>query len=407
MHLIPTAIASIIFLVAPLGVAGQNAGIGLAILLFAGFCYSNRYFTFRSLFRTSLFKQYSILWLIIVVPITITTLRNDSFKEGGRFLLGQVLALSLFSIGVSISRLQLRRKFIIDLALGVLGLVAMVSVTQLIFGWKLEGISVLPQIKRAQGFYSHPLTLAYAALTIMPMVLANFLSRPGKWRNQIAAASIFAIVVSSLSVTVMTLTAATTCYMCIKVFSRKKLLLMGLMSAMAVVATLQTQNPVSEKFFLVLEGRRSDHETPYADDRLAFWHAHWEMFKDSPFVGHGTNLSAEARKPYYDKIGLGHISRMYEAHNMFLQAAVEGGIVAAFGLLSFFYWWNLRARRDQKLDSWQRLAFTTTPVVFALGGLTQNAFQDSEVRYMLMLACALTFSSYGERDPEHDLTIAK
>lgn len=402
MYLIPTALASIICLVAPLGVAGQNAGIGLAILLFAGFCYSDRYFTLRSFLRTSLFKQYAILWLIIVLPITLTTLRNNSLKEGGRFLLGNFLALLLFSIGVSISRLQIRRKFITDLALGVLGLVALVSITQLIFGWKLEGVSILPHMKRAQGFYSHPLTLAYAALTIMPIVLASFLSQPDKWRNQVAAASIFAIVFSSLSITVMTLTVITTCYMCIKVLSRKKLLLMSVLSALAVVAILQTQNPVSEKFFLVLEGRRSDHETPYADDRLAFWHAHWEMFKDSPFVGHGTNLSAESRKPYYDKIGLGHISRMYEAHNMFLQAAVEGGIVAVFGMLSFFYWWNLRARRVYKSDSWQRLAFTTTPVVFALGGLTQNAFQDSEVRYMLMLACALSFSSYTDRAPDHD-----
>ena len=393
MQLLPTLIASIMILAAPLGVAGQNAGIGLAILMFAAFCFSDQFSNLRSFTRSSVFKQFSILWLLITVPITLSTMQNDSLKEGGRFLLGQLLALIIFSIGVSISRLNVNRGFLRDVALGVLCVVALTSLSQIIFGWQLEGVKILPQIKRAQGFYSHPLTLAYGALTIMPAILANVLSKPNSRRHILATLSIFIIIFSSLSVTVMTLTAATTIYMCVKIVRPRKLLLMGVFAAIALTTMLQTTNPISEKFYLVLEGRRSDHETPYLDDRLAFWHANWEMFKDAPLVGHGTHLSAASRKPYYEKIGLGQISRMYEAHNMYLQAAVEGGVFAALGLVCFFYWWNLRARRDQKMGSWQRLAFTTTPLVFALGGLTQNAFQDSEVRYMLVLTCALAFSA--------------
>jgi hypothetical protein len=31
-----------------------------------------------------------------------------------------------------------------------------------------------------------------------------------------------------------------------------------------------------------------------------------------------------------------------------------------------------------------------TPLAFAMGGLTQNAIQDSEVRYILLLSCAVS-----------------
>jgi O-antigen ligase len=83
---------------------------------------------------------------------------------------------------------------------------------------------------------------------------------------------------------------------------------------------------------------------------------------------------------------------MYEAHNMYLQAAVEGGLIAGLGLLTFLIWWFLHARNFKQVESWQRLGAMITPLAFAAGGLTQNAIQDSEVRYLLILSCTFCFA---------------
>jgi hypothetical protein len=90
---------------------------------------------------------------------------------------------------------------------------------------------------------------------------------------------------------------------------------------------------------------------------------------------------------------------MYEAHNMYLQAAVEGGVIAALGLVGFFIWWFLCVRTFAWREQWQKLGFIVTPLVFAAGGLTQNAIQDSEVRYLLMLSCTLCFSLMAQNYP--------
>jgi O-antigen ligase len=200
------------------------------------------------------------------------------------------------------------------------------------------------------------------------------------------------MIATSQSLTVISLTAVTLTFLSIKLLTRKKMLALGLIATTLGIVALSTPNPISQKFQTVLAGQRSDHETPYPDDRLAFWHAHWEMFKDAPIVGHGTDITREDRKPYYERIGLGHIKRMYEAHNMYLQAVVEGGLVAGLGLLTFLIWWFLHARNFKQVESWQRLGAMITPLAFAAGGLTQNAIQDSEVRYLLILSCTFCFA---------------
>ena len=69
---------------------------------------------------------------------------------------------------------------------------------------------------------------------------------------------------------------------------------------------------------------------------------------------------------------------------MYLEAAVEGGVVAFLGLIAFFIWLVRVAKSIPHLPSWQKSYLVLTPVAFCLGGLTQNAIQDAEVRFTLL-----------------------
>jgi len=391
MSSLPTVIAVLLILVAPLGVAGQNIGLGLSLLIFAVFSIYEGGRRLRAVLKSPVVAQFFLIWFVILFPSVVTTLAKGQLKEAGRFLLGYVLVTPMFVLGLAL-RDEVRSKVIRNFSTIILVLLSIISLSQFLTGWQLAGLTVTEQIKRAQGFYSHPLTLAYASLCIMPLIFARALAKPRDWYAFLSGLALLIMIATSQSLTVISLTAVTLIFLSIKLLTRKKMLALGLIASTLGIVTLITPNPISQKFQTVLAGQRSDHETPYPDDRLAFWHAHWEMFKDAPIVGHGTDITREDRKPYYERIGLGHIKRMYEAHNMYLQAAVEGGLIAGLGLLTFLIWWFLHARNFTRVESWQRLGAMITPLAFAAGGLTQNSIQDSEVRYLLILSCTVCFA---------------
>lgn len=382
--------AGILILAAPLGAAGQNVGLGLTLLTFLFYLYKQKTPSFFKTIPSHLLQQFYLIWMVALLPIAIATIAKNQPLDALRFLLGHALVSSIFLIGITLRR-NFNWKLLEHMASIVLLILAVVSLSQFIFGWQITDFSLAGQIKRAQGFYSHPLTLAYAALSVMPLIVARSLANPTDWRATVPALALLIIIFTSQSVTVMTLTFITVVICAFKLLNRRQMLALTLVGAFAGTLTVTVPNPVSEKFKLVLSGERRDHETPYLDDRLAFWHAHWEMFLDSPILGHGSEVSRDDRKPYYERIGLGEIKRMYEAHNMYLQSAVEGGLVATLGLACFFIWWFLVARNFRTEMPWQQLGAVITPVIFAAGGLTQNAFQDSEVRYLLILTCTACF----------------
>jgi O-antigen ligase len=391
MGALPTVIAVLLILAAPLGVAGQNIGLGLSLLIFAVFSIHERGRRLRAVIQSPVVAQFFLIWFVTLFPSVVTTLAKGQLREAGRFLLGYVLVTPMFVLGLAL-RDDVRGKVIKNVSTIILLLVGLISLSQFFSGWQLVGLTVTEQIKRAQGFYSHPLTLAYASLCIMPLIFARALAKPRDFRAFLSALALLIMIATSQSLTVISLTAVTLIFLSIKLLTPKKMLALGLIATTLGIVTLSTPNPISQKFQTVLAGQRSDHETPYSDDRLAFWHAHWEMLKDAPIVGHGTDITREDRKPYYERIGLGHIKRMYEAHNMYLQAAVEGGLIAGLGILAFLIWWFLHARNFTRVESWQRLGAMVTPLAFAAGGLTQNAIQDSEVRYLLIMACTFCFT---------------
>jgi len=389
--LLSTIVPAVLILAAPLGVAGQNIGIGFATLAFVIFCFNDRARSLKSALKNPLVLRYLILWMLVILPIFVATIARGDFKEAARFILGYSLVLPLLVISLTLSHAPLNKSFIIKFSSIILSIVAVVALSQILIGWQITESQVTSQIRRAQGFYSHPLTLAYSALLIMPLTVARLIAKPKELISQALAVSIIIIVIASQSVTVIALTILTSAILCLRLLKPAQLGIVAILAAIVGTSAVTIPNPIANKFQTVMHGQRGDHETPYMDDRMAFWHAHWEMLKDAPVTGHGSGISREMRKPYYEKIGLGEIKRMYEAHNMYLQYAVEGGVLSAIGFFAFLIWWFLKMRSSTAIEPWLHWALVLTPLTFALGGLTQNAIQDSEVRYMCLLICALSF----------------
>lgn len=402
LTMLPTISIFLAYCVTPLGVAGQNAGLVLSFLVFLTWVWRERNLAQKLNLMPLVAQQFTALWGLFTIPIAIATIRRGDPESAVRFIAGYFLSAIIVIGGLRYRSAYVQRKLLLNTACLIIGFMGLIAGSQMLMGWKLQGIEVVSQIKRAQGFYSHPLTLAYATLAIMPWSFARVMAKPSQWQSWCAAAGVFLILVSTQSVTVICVSAMIAGFLMIKLLPVRQMLLTIFAGAVIFMATLSVPNPIQQKFEMVLSGQRSDHETPYPDDRMAFWHAHWEMFKDAPWLGHGTGLESTDRRPYYELLGLGHLKRMYEAHNMFLQAAVEGGLVSLLSLVGFLAWWFMRIKSNMETERWYRYAMLSTPVAFALGGLTQNAIQDSEVRYTLLLACATSLWFSKDREYRTD-----
>lgn len=380
--ILPALIPVFYLLVLPLGVAGQNIGLGVSLACCLIFIYLDKTASLRVALQRPILKQFFVLWGLLIASVTLSTFLADDHKEATRFFWGYFYGATIPIAGVMLAGKQLRR-WSLNVLRFVLCLLGIVAITQLIYGWKFESGAFVSTIHRAQGFYSHPLTFAYATLVMMPWTIARMFTHR-KLIDVVVCGLTIAIILCSQSITVIALTLIVGLVAVFKLLAGKERVVVLLTVGALAVGILATPNSISEKIHNVSSGNRGDHETSYPDDRMAFWHAHWEMLKDKPLLGHGTGLEAEDRAPYYTKIGLGDIKHKYEAHNMYLEYAVEGGVVALASFAALLIWLVKIVKATPNLPRWERFYFLATPLAFAIGGLTQNAVQDSEVRYVFL-----------------------
>lgn len=381
--LLPALIPLFFLVVLPLGVAGQNIGMGVSLAATLIAIYLDKAESLRNAWKQPLLKQFLTLWLLLIACITLSTFWAEDRKQATRFFWGYLYGALIPVIGVMLVGRDLRG-WAERLLQFVLCLLGVVSISQLLWGWKFEGGEFVTTIHRAQGFYSHPLTLAYVCLVAMPWSIAKLFRKDRAWIDGVVCAATMAIVLCSQSVTVIALTLVVGLFAVFKLLANKERVMVLCLGGAISIGIMTTPNFVSNKIHNVLSGERGDHETNYPDDRMAFWHAHWEMFKDKPVLGHGTGLESEDRAPYYAKIGLPDIKRKYEAHNMYLEYAVEGGITAFAAFVGLLIWLVRIVWMTKGFESWERFYLLATPLAFAAGGLTQNAIQDSEVRYIFL-----------------------
>lgn len=277
-------------------------------------------------------------------------------------------------------------------ALAVLVIVSLVALSQLIIGWKIEEGTIMAEQKRARGFYSHPLTFAYAFLALLPVAVQNVrlkLRTHDSWLAWTILALVLLLVVSSLSRVAIVVGFGYVALSALSIGLNAKQKKMGLGLALAlVVGFVVIPNPIRERMQQSFAAESEDRHTHYADDRLVFWDAHWLMVKERPWTGHGVKLDGAYRKPYYEKLGLGDFEKQYEAHNQWLQTLAETGVI---GLVLFILWqvsWTVNLTRRSGL-SWWRHPGVQSLLLIGFGGITQNAFQDAEVRFTL--TCILAF----------------
>lgn len=244
---------------------------------------------------------------------------------------------------------------------------------------------------RATGFVSHPLTLAYVALIAWPFAMLGFVENP-RYRGAWWALAMFAVILlgsGSRTVQGLVLLHGLWCLASLGDPILRRRLLCG--ACLGLGALVLVPNPIRAKFertFLGTEDRRA---AQYADDRLLFWDAHWRLVKERPWTGHGPEVQAEDRERIYGELGLADFPKKYNAHNAHLQVLADGGLIGLGVWVMAWLATLLFVRRYLMGSPWRR-PIQHSIILSLLAMVTQNSFQDSEVRFVLSLVLGLALA---------------
>lgn len=292
--------------------------------------------------------------------------------------------------GDQIKDILLSRK---KLFFGILAFWSVIIISQYFFPWGIRDTSIVSYGNRPEGFYSNALTLAYVLLIIFPFIMVNALTkRTMFWGGSFALISAALLVNNSRMVlAVCLLLAASNVIIFLKGKAKYLTILAGIILCTTV---LSTDNPISKRVKSFTEQSEETKYKGYADHRFVFWDIYIDMIKERPFFGHGPKLRSAYHKPYYEARGFGDFEKQYSAHNQYLQAAGNNGLIGLFGLLGWMITVIISIIKHVP-DYRMKVILAQTVIGFMIAGLTQNAIQDSEVRqcFMLLMIACVAFSS--------------
>ena len=364
----------------PFGVAVHGVMSTISVILALAMVKKTSY-SFKPITSPIIISSLYVVWVTISGVISGTIESNALISDFVGYIGWIAIPPALTPLLIDISHKQ-RQQLVITVQ-SICVLWGLVVLSQHLLGWRVSGHSIIPDGFRPRGFYSHPLTLAYCALIPFPMLVNVAFERPQKLISWLSLMSLGSIIFFTLSRTVQAVAFLVIIW---SVFNHLKgrqkiaslLTIFALISALFVIP-----NPVANKFVDTFSEKGVDKHGEYADDRLVFWHAHWEMIKERPLTGHGNTRGSQYRNQYYQKIGMPQFKKKYEAHNMFIQIIANSGLIGLCLFLSWLGWHFLNIQRIEQ--KFYRSVYTQTLTIFCLAGLTQNAFQDSEVRMGLTL----------------------
>jgi O-antigen ligase len=372
--------------VLPLAVAGQNIGAGvIGALLIAQGIRRGRAAGWTTAFRAQAWPI--ALGVGLVTALVLATVLNPASPSHDKAALGfgylSWVFLPLVAVAAQPTLGAREWRWLYVAVASMAAFWGLLALSQAIWGWHVEGAHVVFGPTRAQGFYSHPLTFAYAALLLFPAGAIAVMRTPRDWAAWALLGGIGVVLVTTASRTVQ---ATAVLVLLANVFlyvRRERRWRLVAIVGLAVGAALAAPTESSRKIVDTLSGG-FDVRSGYPDDRLAFWHANGLMFLERPVLGHGDHLTKAYRAPYYERIGLGGFERQYEAHNAYLQVAVNAGLIGLALYAAWFAWYLRRMGRDARrsaasMAAWQAIA------ALCVASLTQNAWQDAEVRFALTL----------------------
>jgi O-antigen ligase len=370
----------------PFGVAVHNLANFVALVVIVPLFFKNRSNLPKfSSVPTEIKLAWACLALYMISAVIGGLLNTDFNNRIGSYLAGR-LSLLIFPLlillmnGKSIfsASQKLRKVF-----LGVLVFWALILISQFFHSWGVRGTSIVNYGNRPEGFYSNALTTAYVLLFFFPFIFAKALQKRTLYWS-IAALSISSALVvnnSRMILTVALLIAASS----IVYFIKGKARIIIIAAGVSVVAlTLTTKNPISHRVNSLLDQGSNVTYKGYSDHRLVFWDIYTDMIKDKPAFGHGPKLTSAYHVPYYEARGFSDFEKKYSAHNQYLQVAGSSGLIG----LAFFLSWIILCYKiviRHINDPFLKLVSIQTMTGFFLAGITQNAFQDAEVRQALML----------------------
>jgi O-antigen ligase len=387
----------LLFFVFPFGPALQSLGQVVFFLASLTLCRSRLASSFDRMPRDERWLLGSILgfllWNVIATLISPSQHRSDPLG----YLVGYAPLFILPWLSSLLPKLDEKAsQKLLSFAAVLVFVWGLTVLSQYLFPWRLSGNAWVAHVtRRAQGFYSHPMSLAYAGLLLWPFAVRLLLQSPRLWQSWAFASGSVLLLVFSMSRSVQLLAALLVLWNVFIMLSGRQLWLALAASLLIGTGLAVTENPVSARFHNLLHPTTEDVMSDYPDDRLAFWHAHLLIIQQRPWLGHGVHPNNAFRRPYYERLGLGEFKKQYPAHNQYLQLLSEGGMISfvLYGMWIFFTW---KVLRRWITNPFFKSTGQQTLVIFSLGILTQNAFDDTCVRMGVVILYCLIFLKMPE-----------
>lgn len=131
----------------------------------------------------------------------------------------------------------------------------------------------------------------------------------------------------------------------------------------------------------------------YDSERLVLWKSNWQMFLDHPLLGVGHGQYKQYLPYYFEKLNVPADHFQSHAHNQYLQALSNTGLIGFLFYMSFIFlmiYFTYKAFNKTKNAFF--LASLAAQISFHVGAITECNFERSKVRLVYLFFCALTLA---------------
>lgn len=253
------------------------------------------------------------------------------------------------------------------------------------------------RLYRPNSFFGLPTTFAYVSSMFFSVSLAFFLYRPqplARWEKTVER---LYLVISPLSIFIaftravwMAFTASTLILLRV---CNKKYFWRFLFSLVVVVGITYSSFGTFQKRLDSI----FDSQYVANHNRIYLWKANLMMFQDHPIFGYGFGSDKKNHfkmvDSYLTKLGQGFVMRNHP-HNTYINFLSGTGIVGATFFFLFLFagvrtTWRGYVESKNKLHKTLFIGVLGVHIVILLGGLTECAFEDGELRHQYMFYLAL------------------